>query len=257
MRIDNTSALAYLVNMGGTNSLPMLTIAKRIWQYLLLYQITLTAEWIPSKLNTIADWESRNVSDSAEWKLCPKVFRLICHKMGNPGVDLFASRISHQISRYFSWKADPDCLAVDAFRQDWGQTFPYAFPPFCLITRVLRQVQKQSVQRMILITPLWPSQPWYPMAMAMSIQSPLLIPSFQELLSGPAGQTHPLLQNSSLDLVAWLVSGKDGWPKDFRKTLSPSCSILEEGERHSLTNQPGRTGVCGVVQGVWIPLLAL
>ena len=95
MRIDNTSALAYIVNMGGTKSLPMLDIAKRIWQYLLLHQITITAEWIPSHLNTIADWESRKVSDSAEWKLCPTVFRAVCRKMGDPEIDLFASRISH------------------------------------------------------------------------------------------------------------------------------------------------------------------
>ena len=97
----------------------MLTIAKRIWQYLLAHEITITAEWIPSHLNIIADWESRNVSDSAEWKPSPSVFQSICQVMGQPDIDLFASRISHQVPEYFSWKADPDCLAVDAFRQQW------------------------------------------------------------------------------------------------------------------------------------------
>ena len=101
---------------GGTGSLEMITITKRIWFYLIQNKITITAEWIPSHLNTIADWESRNVKDTAEWKLCPKVFRAICQTMEQPTVDLFASRISHQLKTYFSWKADPDCLAVDTFR---------------------------------------------------------------------------------------------------------------------------------------------
>ena len=65
MRIDKPSALSYLVKMGGTKSLEMLNITKRIWEYLLKYRITITTEWIPSHLNTVADWESRNVSDSS------------------------------------------------------------------------------------------------------------------------------------------------------------------------------------------------
>ena len=60
MKIDNTSALSYIVKMGGTKSWDMLVVAKRIWDYLLRHQITITAEWIPSHLNTIADWESRH-----------------------------------------------------------------------------------------------------------------------------------------------------------------------------------------------------
>ena len=75
---------------GGTQSLTMLTITKRIWEYLLLHQITITAEWIPSHLNWIADWESRNVADSSEWMLCPNIFTSICQLMGQPDVDLFA-----------------------------------------------------------------------------------------------------------------------------------------------------------------------
>ena len=38
----------------------------------------ITAEWIPSHLNAIADWESRHAKDTAEWKLYPKVSGQIC-----------------------------------------------------------------------------------------------------------------------------------------------------------------------------------
>ena len=97
IRIDNTTALSYLIKMGGTKCPPMVIITKRIWEYLLRHEITITAQWIPSHLNTIADWESRNVRDSAEWKLCPRVFQSICQKWGHPEIDLFASRVLHQL----------------------------------------------------------------------------------------------------------------------------------------------------------------
>jgi hypothetical protein len=257
MKIDNTTALSYLVNMGGTKNLTMIKISKRIWEYLLQHGITITAEWIPSHLNVIADWESRNVKDSAEWKLCPRVFQSICRVMGQPETDLFASRTSHQLPQYYSWKADPKCLAVDAFYQDWTQGFPYAFPPFCLMTRVIRQMMSQSVEKMILITPLWPTQPWFPLAMARSIKIPLLLPSFHRLLLNPSGESHPLLQDSSLRLVAWLVSGIDSKVQEFRRELRTSSSTPGEMEHLSLMNQPGRGGPCGAVEGVWIPLHAL
>ena len=171
-----------------------------------------------------------------------------------PEIDLFASRISHQVKNYFSWKADPDCLAVDAFRQDWSIQFPYAFPPFCLITRVLRQMDAQDVQKMILITPLWPSQPWYPLAMSMSIQNPILLPSFPDLLQSPSKSIHPLLQDCSLKLVAWLVSGTGWRSQEYRDRLQRSSCHLAGRAQHRLTSQPGRGGVCGVIDGVWIPL---
>ena len=39
--------------------------------------------------------------------------------MGKPSVDLFASRLSHKLPRYMSWKLEPCCMAVDALQQKW------------------------------------------------------------------------------------------------------------------------------------------
>ena len=50
--------------------------------------------------------------------------------MGKPSVDLFASRLLHQLPRYMSWKLDPCRMAVDALQQKWTNMFHYAFPPF-------------------------------------------------------------------------------------------------------------------------------
>ena len=95
--IENTSALSYLVKMGGTHNPIMLNLAKEIWEYLMQKEITLTAEYIPSELNKTPDWWSRNWKDSSEWKLNPIQFQRICDIFGIPDIDLFASRISHQV----------------------------------------------------------------------------------------------------------------------------------------------------------------
>ena len=87
-QIGNTTALLYLVNMGGTGDQMLLKLSKEIRQYLLKHQITMTAAYLPSSLNVEADWQSRNSRDPSEWKLCPKVFQQVCQSRGTPKVDL-------------------------------------------------------------------------------------------------------------------------------------------------------------------------
>ena len=97
LQVDKMVALRYLLMMGGTHNLKLVQLTKEIWDHLLQCGITLTAEYLPSKLNVTADWESRNRSDSSEWTLAPQSFQRICQLRGTPEIDLFASRLSHQI----------------------------------------------------------------------------------------------------------------------------------------------------------------
>ena len=107
------------------------------------------------------------------------------------------------------------CLSF--FHQFWAQKFPYAFPPFCLISRVLRRAQSQKINNMVLVAPLWPTQHWYPLLRSMVVAVAVILPQYHKLLSNPKGQIHPLLETSSLALVAFLVSGIE-----FRKELCPN-----------------------------------
>ena len=200
------TALSYLLNMGGTQNKHLIKISKEIWGYLIERKIHLTAEYIPSLSNQTADWASRNFQDSSEWKLCPTVFKQICSHLGKPLLDLFASRLCHQLPRYTTWRPDPQSVATDAFQQDWKYQFLYAFPPFSMIGRVLRKVQKDQTN-MIIVTPAWQSQSWYPILLKMTIKNPILIPNHPKVLLSPEGKTHSLIQNLSLRLVALLVSG--------------------------------------------------
>ena len=117
LQVKNMVALTYLLKMGGTQNLKLVELTKEIWDHLLQCGITLTAEYLLSKLNVTADRESRNSSDSSEWKLAPQSFQRICQLRRTPEIDLFASRLSHQIKTYFSWRTDPLSQAADAFQK--------------------------------------------------------------------------------------------------------------------------------------------
>ena len=61
LQVDNIVTLTYLMKTRGTQNLKMVELAKEIWEYLLKWGITITAEYLPSELNLTADRESRNI----------------------------------------------------------------------------------------------------------------------------------------------------------------------------------------------------
>ena len=94
----------------------------------------------------------------------------------------------------------------------------YAFPPFSLIGRALRKMQKDQT-KLIIVTPTSQGQPWYPTLLKMAIADPFLLPKHQNILLNPEGQIHPLIQNSTLRLVARPVSGKTYFQREYQKGL--------------------------------------
>ena len=74
VRMDNMTALSYLIKMGDTKNQEFTVIRKEIWQYLLKRKITVTAEYLPGSMNVKADRESRKTRDSSQWKLNPTIY---------------------------------------------------------------------------------------------------------------------------------------------------------------------------------------
>ena len=93
--MDNKAALSYLLKMGGTKIENMIRLSKELWHYLLNHNMAITAEYLPSVLNTVADRESRKKPDSSEWLHHPKVFQAVSQLLGSTTIDLFASRPCH------------------------------------------------------------------------------------------------------------------------------------------------------------------
>ena len=254
--MDNMTALSYIANKGGTKSVTLTSIAKRILTYLQDRGITITVSWIPSHLNKRADFRSRQKPNSSEWKLNTGVFARISRKWGTPKIDCFASRTTAQLPQYMSLNPDPNCMATNALYQQWGE-YPYLFPPFCLLGRVLKLLQVQETPKALIVAPLWPGQPWYPVLLQMVVANPILLPKFPKLLENHQGQIHPLLANKTLSLGAFLVSSSEYKQREYRRDLPKSWPVQEDQGPSALTSRLGKDGFCGVIRGRLIPLDAL
>uniref|UniRef100_A0A914X719 Uncharacterized protein n=1 Tax=Plectus sambesii TaxID=2011161 RepID=A0A914X719_9BILA len=120
-------------------------------------------------------------------------------------VDLFATRLNCQMPHFFSWRPDPEALAVDAFAQNWAKICAYAFPPFCLVGRTLQKVLMDRAE-ILLIAPVWQTQSWRPLLLQLAVEGPFLLPQKEQLLSAQSGEPHPLIANHTLLLSAWQIS---------------------------------------------------
>ena len=95
--LDNSMAVAYLNNKGGTHSVPLMSLTLEIWTWCLQRNILISAQHVPGKENTVADSESLTSLDSTDWQLDPTV---ITPFLTNWNTDLFASRLTAQPRQY-------------------------------------------------------------------------------------------------------------------------------------------------------------
>lgn len=221
--IDNTTAVAYINNMGGSHSLPCNSISKEIWEWCLKRSIWLSAAHLPGIENVAADKASRVFHDNTEWMLNRFIFEKITVKLFKPKLDLFASRINNQLDKYVSWKPDPGAYAIDAFTLDWSIDTFFAFPPFSLLGRVVQKIEHDQAEG-IVIVPNWPSQPWYPQVMRLAVTAPLILPGGKNMLELPYDtmKIHPLYPK--LVLLACHLSGHHCKVKvSQRKHSKSSC----------------------------------
>ena len=85
----------------------------------------------------------------------------------------------------------------------------------------MKKLSYHQTEKMLLVTPTWQSQIWYPPLLEMSIVRPLLIPRNTNLIN-LQGEVHHLIANTTLGLVVWIMSGKDYLSREFQKQL-PTC----------------------------------
>ena len=247
LKMDNITALSHINKLGGTRSQRLTEITKSLWEFCLKKKIHLTAEYLPGSMNIIADKLSRNFHDSSNWRLNPQLFKVLDQRWGPLMIDLFADRLNAQTPTYYSWKQDPQAAGSDAFLWPWNGKC-YAFPPFCLIGRCLKKIQKEGTE-LVLIAPAWQGQHWYPVLLNMLMEEPILLPMNVETLQSQTQETHPMLLNNSLHLAAWRLSGKQEKALDFQsmqRSYSPKggARALEQ-----LTMRPGIAGQAGVING--------
>lgn len=205
LKILTNPPLRYVHRMGGVQYPHLNYLANMIWKWCGERHIFIFASYIKSALNVEADSESRKFNVYTEWELQSQLFSRIIQCLGNPDIDLFASRVNAKCTKYISWKRDPYAYNIDAFTIDWSPYFFYAFPPIALILKTLNKIISDKATG-IVVVPQWPSQPWYPLFISLSVGEVMIFPPSKYLLSSTFRSIHPLHQH--LTLVASVLSGK-------------------------------------------------
>ena len=77
----------------------------------------------------------------------------------------------------------------------------FANPPRNLIGEVLAQERAQRAQ-LVLVTPLWKAQPWYPELLNMATQIPILLPNRKDIFQPTHWSNKPDIYPR---LVVWTI----------------------------------------------------
>ena len=126
----------------------------------------------------------------------------------------------------------------------------YAFPPFSLILQCLGKISREEASGVVLV-PLWPTQPWFPMLVRMLILTPLVLPLEVLQLLFKKDSKHPL--HKKLRMVACPVSGKDVRCKAFQNGPLISCVPHAQKISRININTILKDGIISVLERKLIP----
>jgi hypothetical protein len=214
---DNTTAIAAIYKQGSTKAFQCNLVARRIWLWCLDRNIWLSAAHIPGVDNVEADHASRVFKDELEWTLTDHVYKSIVKKFGRPDIDLFASHLNCKVPVFCSYQPDPLAHTIDAFNLNWHGFLGYAFPPFCLLGRIMQKIVQDNAL-VIVVAPYWPTKPWFTMFRKMLLSEPhrifvdadtLFLPHRLPTESTSHPRTHPRAHPmaNKLSLMVGVLSG--------------------------------------------------
>lgn len=245
LRTDNVATMANIRKQGGASH-SLTRLARQMLLFATRHRIRLTAEHIAGSRNNLADSLSRQQRDRSDFKLNPKIFRAINEIFSTePQVDWFATARTAQVPKYCSWQPDPASSWVDALQQDFSNHGTgYAFPPFSLLPRVMRQVEEQRAE-MVMIVPLMPGTRWFQRMSNMITAPPIILP-YNDIVR-PVHRLHersyrPIL---AFELVAVHLNGPDHEPKNYLQMRGPRTQRTDATplDGQTLATLRARTGL--------------
>ena len=238
IRTDNSTCISYLKRQGGTKVPRLIYITWKLFHLCMDYNIQLVAVHLAGKLNSLVDQLSRATRPVAtEWALNSHVFRAVARKWGEPGIDLFTTRLNKQLLVYVSPCPDPQAFDTDALSMDWDiLPFPSLFPPSPILPVVLPKV-KQSDNTFLVIALLWPHQTGYPNLISLSVDHPLCLPQREDLLVQDLPKRFWIHPNPGMfQYHAWLLSGSTSKQQVFPASTVDRIALPQRDSTGCLYN---------------------
>ena len=184
------------------------------------------------------------VASLADLEMGMRLFQVLTEILRSYGVnemesciDLFANSCNAQFVTFCARYPEVEATYVNALELDWA-ILPlrlYAFPPPNQLTRCVPRVQGMHPEQiLLLVVPCWPSQPWWPILVGMSVRLPLFLPASSQTLRHPLGVALALasearLRNHALSLTALVLSSSATRCAAFRSRLRSDAA--SDGER--------------------------
>ena len=212
--------------------------------------IILSAEHLTGCLNIIADKESRHLTNCWDWKLHPGLFQRIVEIFGLIEADLFASRLTYQVPRFFSWNQTPrqkqQVLSYKDGISFGDMEIHYGVNRSSTIRSSVPEGQcgfdSSSIENTVMVSNV--------------VGYPYRLPVHSEL----AWQVHPVplpFQGDTIQLAAWPISGKATERKNFLSKLQVSSWHHGDPSQTQTTTHSFTSGIAGVIQGIEITFLVL
>ena len=157
IKSNNTTVVQIINNRGCTKSSHLCIKVWDLWNLAIQHNMYLKAVHICGKTNILADQPSRKKIRATEWTFkqgsCAEYLSHLWDSIDGsvcvspkPSDANFLHMVSEQIGL--------------CSRCSWENMFAYAFPPLCLIPKVLKHFS-QFHCTIILIAPQWPRRHWY------------------------------------------------------------------------------------------------
>ncbi|XP_070519715.1 uncharacterized protein [Cardiocondyla obscurior] len=208
LRIDNTTAIAYINKFGSIQFPHLSEISRQIWQWCEKRNIYLFASYIASIDNYVADAESRITDPDTEWSLSSRAFQRIDNQFGPFDLDIFASVLNTKCEAYVSWFLDPGSfsesshiveVAFPGGRNCIREAFRFCLTPSAAIPTIMNSLSEATVRQYTRPLRLW----WN---FCQQRQVPLFLPSFTQLLEFLALEAGSVSSYSSLNTMRSAIS---------------------------------------------------
>ncbi|KAA6381430.1 MAG: putative reverse transcriptase [Streblomastix strix] len=181
LRIESDNAAAvYNINRGAA-AIALTKMIDHVLEEIEELQMQISARHISGKQNQIAN-HLFQLAEAGDYSIKDEYLQEALFQMRiKPTIDVFANRCNRKMRRFCSLKEDCWSVKYDGLTIPWASELAYLYPPIALIQRCLNKIMEEKT-RVVMLTPFWPAQPWWPDLKRMTIKSMILGES-QDLLT--------------------------------------------------------------------------